>query len=158
MEVGIPNSPKMNQKLLENLANLEKIVIYCCPSYGFEINGNGLPTYNYQGLEDIHGDLGVAGNMIRTTLAQIKPALDEIQKANGRMPAIEIIMPEYEFERIGKITTNQEPTEEERSQREVFRNKLKSTAAVVKLEILKQEETRNLKVDAKISSQIYLSR
>jgi len=67
-------------------------------------------------------------------------------------------MPEYEFERIGKITTNQEPTEEERSQREVFRNKLKSTAAVVKLEILKQEETRNLKVDAKISSQIYLSR
>jgi len=155
IEIGIPKSPKMNRIMLENLANLGEIVIYCCPSYGFEINNNGLPTYNYQGLDDIHGDLGVAGNMIRATLAQIKPALEELQKVNGKIPAIKIIMPEYEFERVGSITTDQQPPEEEVAQRDEFRSKLQSTAEKLKSELADQQETRNLEVEVKVSSEIY---
>lgn len=127
LDIRLPETPLLNRRLLENLAKLETLVIYCCPAFGISENGG----YDLTST-GLYADVGKAGLFIIETLKSMEVSLKELPDLKN----ITIIMPvnEIEIDEEGRNLQN-----------------LKSTANIVCTEIRdifpKMNVTYNLSED-----------
>jgi|GEM_PF-4637906 len=132
LDIHLPETPLLNQKLFENLAELETLVVYCCPAFG--INKSGGYDLSDSNLYD---DIGKAGLFIIETLKSMQASL----KALSSLKNITIVMPVNEV-KINKNGRNLQS--------------LESTAIKVCQEL--QSIFAELKIGYKISDDIYASK
>lgn len=84
LDIYLPKTPLLNQRLLENLAELETLVIYCCPAFGISENG-GYDLTN----TNLYDDVGKAGLFIIETLKSMRVSLEK----SPSLKNITIVMP-----------------------------------------------------------------